>query len=237
LGYAAYWKILEICADKWDGQTDPVFTLNKKLIQNKLRTKSKQTSLVMVSLSLSNLCKVTENDYDYVIELPNLLKIKDNHTKNLPVTCQQLASNLPLDKTRLDKKRRDKNIIGSANKLDKQVLVDSIPKQNTPSVNSPLEVLSFTDPEVITWIRKGTFALQEKLLKKYDYDYLSEVIQKAFYWQLENKKRQAGTFLSSWIDRDNNKKLKGNLSEADFNLKAFFEEAAAKIVPYDYSIN
>jgi hypothetical protein len=180
---------------------------------------------------------VNHSGNDCLIKYDKITKIKDNHHKNLPAACQELASNLPLDKIRIDKKRIDKNIKGNANKLDKQVLVDSIPKQNTPSINSPLEILSFTDPELITWIRKGTFAIQEKLLKKYDYDYLSEVIQKAFYWQLENKKRQAGTFLSSWIERDNNKKLKGNLSEADFNLKAFFEEAAAKIIPYDYSIN
>jgi len=100
--------------------------------------------------------------------------------------------------------------------------------------NSPLEVLNFEDQEIITWLRKGSLPLQEKLLKKYDEDYLAQTIEKAYYWQADNKKRQAGSFLSSWIDRDNNKRLKGNLSEADYNLKAFFDEAAAKVVPYDY---
>jgi len=222
LGYAAYWKILEICSDKWDGKSDPIFTLNKKLIQNKLRIKSKQTTLVMNSLSLSKLFKVTENDYEFIIEIPNLLKIKDNHTKKLLATSQQVTPRI--DKIRTDKKRIEKNIKENI-------------KEKLPLNNSPLEVLNFDDPEIITWLREGSLPIQEKLLKKFDETYLANTIEKAFYWQSENKKRQAGTFLSSWIERDNNKRLKGNLSEADFNLKALFDEAAAKIVPYDYGDN
>lgn len=219
LGYAAYWKILEICADKWDGKSDPIFTLNKKLIQNKLRIKSKQTTLVMSSLSLSKLFEVSENDFEFIIKIPKLLKIKDNHTKKLQASYQQVT--LRTEQTRSDKKRIEKNIKENI-------------KEKLPLNNSPLEVLNFTDPEINTWLRKGSLPIQEKLLKKYDEEYLANTIEKAFYWQNENKKRQAGSFLSSWIERDNNKRLKGNLSEADFNLKALFEEAAAKVVPYDY---
>jgi hypothetical protein len=102
---------------------------------------------------------------------------------------------------------------------------------------SPLESLNFLDVEIITWLREGSLPIQEKLLKKYDETYLANTIEKAFYWQSENKKRQAGTFLSSWVERDNNKRLKGNMSEADFNLKAFFDEAAARVVPYDYGFD
>lgn len=222
-GEARYWRLIELLAYRFDGSTDS-FSFSLETIRQSLRHRSlTDCRLFLDHLTTISSLEVNHSDNDCVIKYDKIMKIKDNHHKNLPVDGNKKEKNLPLDKIRIDKNRIDKN--------KKENI-----KEKTILNNSPLEVLSFDDPEIITWLRKGSLPIQEKLLKKYDEDYLARTIEKAFYWQNENKKRQAGSFLSSWIERDNNKRLKGNMSEADFNLKAFFDEAAAKVVPYDYGI-
>jgi uncharacterized phage protein (TIGR02220 family) len=189
LGYAAYWKILEICADKWDGSSDPVFTLNKKLIQNKLRTKSKQTGLVMVSLSLSKLYKVTETDFDYVIEIPNLLKIKDNHTKNLPVASKLLASNLPQEQNRTDKTRTDKS-----KKAKTKVLETAFYEVEKPTLEETEKVLPI-ESNILTHLnavcsssyrpsKKTISLIKARLAEGFTFDDFKRVIEfKNSQWQ------------------------------------------------------
>lgn len=221
-GEARYWRLVELLAYRYDGNGDS-FGFSLETIRQSLRHRSlTDCRLFLDHLTTFSTMKVEYSGNDCLIKYDKIMKIKDNHHKNLPVSSKELASNLPLDKIRIDKKRRDKKRIK-----------ENI-KEKLPLNNSPLEALNFTDPEIITWLREGSLPLQEKLLKKYDEDYLAATIEKAFYWQSENKKRQAGTFLSSWIERDNNKRLKGNLSEADYNLKALFEDAAARVVTIDY---
>lgn len=93
-------------------------------------------------------------------------------------------------------------------------------KIKEPSELSPLESAAF-DSDINSWLRTGSPKLQQKLVDTYEPSYLNEVIEKAYYWQLENKKRDAGTFLSSWIDRDTNKKFKDAISPAE---RAFIQE-------------
>ena len=103
---------------------------------------------------------------------------------------------------------------------------------------SPLETLyleASPDPDIIAWLRSGLPKVQFKLLDLYDPSYLRETLEKAYFWQLENKRRGAGAFLSSWVDRDNNKILKGRLSKSDSDLEKFFKDADAKVIPYAWA--
>lgn len=72
---------------------------------------------------------------------------------------------------------------------------------------SPLSDL-VDDQEIKNWLLTGTEKLQQKLLETYKPEYLAEKIEEAYYWQLENRKSGAGTFLSGWIKRDKNPVLK-----------------------------
>ncbi len=111
-GYAVYFKLIETCAMQWDGKTEPIFDLNKKKTKSILSLNYKKTQSILSLFSVLNLFHVEIFDNFYRIKIPNLAKIKDNHTKNLQVTGNKVSENLPQEKKRTDKKRKDKNIYG-----------------------------------------------------------------------------------------------------------------------------
>lgn len=104
-GYGVYWKILEKCAAKWDGKSDPVFVLNKVKTRLELRLKSVKTEFILGLMSVCKLCELEVTEFDYIIRFPKMAEIKDNHTKNLQASGNLLASNLPLEQIRTDKIR------------------------------------------------------------------------------------------------------------------------------------
>ena len=79
----------------------------------------------------------------------------------------------------------------------------------------------FDDDEIITWLKStGTEKIQDTLYSKYDTSFLKEEIENAYYWQAENSKRKAGTYLKGWCDRSNNNNKTKKLTEAELD-KAF----------------
>lgn len=84
----------------------------------------------------------------------------------------------------------------------------------------------FKDEEIISWLKEtGNKKIHDALLDKYNNDFLIEEIANAYYWQLENKKRKAGTFLKGWCERSNNP----NKHDAEKRLKEFDEELIRKL--------
>lgn len=99
-GYGFYFKVLEIIAENVD-ESDKDFAeysvsawskkLNilpnkfKKLVENCVKTE-----LFLVEKRVKTDKKLSKNSLEsYKIISPNILKFRDNHTKNLQVTCQQ----------------------------------------------------------------------------------------------------------------------------------------------------
>jgi hypothetical protein len=65
----------------------------------------------------------------------------------------------------------------------------------------------FTDNEIISWLKEtGSKTTHDALLSKYSHSTLKEEITKAFAWQCENKKRNAGSYLTGWLSRSDNAK-------------------------------
>lgn len=93
IGYAAYFKILEICASNWDEVSDPIFTLSLKQIQNKLRMKSKQTDFILGLLSELNLFQITKSENEVIIVADNMAKIKKRFQKT---TNSQPTNDTPI---------------------------------------------------------------------------------------------------------------------------------------------
>ena len=213
-GYAAYWKILEVCADKWDGKSEPKFVLNKSMVVIMLRSRRHHVTKMMTLLHDVELFRISENDHEYIVEIPNLLKIKDNHAKNEQAKINSLASNLPQEQNRTDKIRTDKN---------KRNIKEKEPnkKSEVKEIDSPLGFLFTDQPEIKKWLGTGMKEIQKQLLDTYKEDYLQETILNAYAWQAENTKRKAGTFLKAWIERDKNKKIR---EEADPLYKFFISQ-------------
>lgn len=187
-GYGRYWLLVEFLAEKFDGK-ETEFLVNKRTLGRHLGyyrpTMARHWldighTLGLFQVSMSGQCH-TNDDSNYLIVFPKLLEIKDNHTKNLQVTTKSLAPRT--DKNRIDKSKATK----------------------TKSSFSENLISLLTDDEIITWCKKtGTAKIQEQLYSDYDHSFLKEEIKAAYYWQLENKIRKAGTFLSSWMKRSDN---------------------------------
>jgi predicted transcriptional regulator len=76
--------------------------------------------------------------------------------------------------------------------------------KNVKNIYSKDFVALFEDAEIVSWLKEtGNEKIHNALLSEYNKDFLLKEITNAFYWQQENKKRKAGTFLKGWCDRSN----------------------------------
>jgi hypothetical protein len=106
VGYGVYWKIIEICALQWDGKSDPIFKINRKKMKSILSINYTKIESILSLYSVLKLFSVEIFDNYYSIEMPKLLEIKDNHTRNLQVTSKLVSTNLPLEQNRTDKNNK-----------------------------------------------------------------------------------------------------------------------------------
>ena len=98
IGYAAYFKILELCAEQYDGvSSDSVFVFNWVTLQNKLRMKRKSIQNLFRITSELNFWKAEQNEYEVTIDFPKLLEYR--HKDALP---SKLRPALGRKKPRLD---------------------------------------------------------------------------------------------------------------------------------------
>jgi len=123
-GEARYWRLVEFLAKQY-GNNDTIFYVSLETIRGLLRLRSlNDCRLFLDHLATISDLLVEYNGNDCQISYPKLSEIRDNHTKNLPVTCKLVSENLPLDKTRLDKTRREKKA-GPATALATQGAINS----------------------------------------------------------------------------------------------------------------
>lgn len=103
-GYARYWLLVELLAEKFDG-TDTTFRIHKRTMSQQLgyyrHTMSEQWLNNGQTLGLYNF----HCDGDvYVIVFDKLLEIKDNHTKNLQAKNKLVAPRKDKEKKRKEVK-------------------------------------------------------------------------------------------------------------------------------------
>lgn len=110
VGYAAFFKLLELCASNWDEVSDPVFSFSLKQIQNKLRMKSKQTDLVLGLLSELNLFQITKCENNVIINACKMAEVKKKCQKKDQVTSKQSPSYKEKDKDKEKEKEREKEV-------------------------------------------------------------------------------------------------------------------------------
>ncbi len=93
------------------------------------------------------------------------------------------------------------------------------------NIVSPLSVY-FTESEIIKWLGTGNESMHQNLIKEYDLEYLVEQVRKAYYWQSENSSRKAGSYISTWLDRDKNAIMSGGLTRNQKKLNDMLQENA-----------
>lgn len=124
-GYAKYWLLVELLAEKFDGN-EPIFLLHYTTIKQRLRAyHNKITRTFLEDLDNVGLMSVKCKDNLYTIYFPKLLEIKDNHTRNLQVKTKPLAPRE--EKNRTDKNRVKNKVI--VKKFDVEKIYQEYPKK------------------------------------------------------------------------------------------------------------
>ncbi len=98
-GYARYVKLHEIIALRMDSSNQCQMTVTWPQLENMLAGKRKSLSEFLTFLEKHKVIRIAANEQQVSIELPDLLKLRDNHTRNLQVaekpTCKSTGKSAP----------------------------------------------------------------------------------------------------------------------------------------------
>ena len=94
-GYARFLKIKEIIAQQMDSTDRCGTTMSWRQIEILLAGKKKQLSEFLTFLEKLKVVRLTANDEQVTIELPELLQLRDNHTKNLQAANKPACKSEP----------------------------------------------------------------------------------------------------------------------------------------------
>jgi len=126
VGYGVYWKIVELCAMQWDGKSNPIFEFNRKKMKSLLSINYMKIESILSFGSVLNLFSAEIFEKSYTIELPKLLEVKDNHTRNLQVACKKVSRDLPLEQNRTEQIIKKKTV---KLKFDIEDIYNNYPKK------------------------------------------------------------------------------------------------------------
>ena len=96
-GYGWFWRIMEIVAKKMDETNRCHYTQPVSEWCLNLKVKRKKLSLFLELIQFQTNIKAVYSEDKLRIEIPNLLKKRDNYTKDLQVADKKNGRNFPLD--------------------------------------------------------------------------------------------------------------------------------------------
>lgn len=96
-GYGRWFRIMEIIAEKMDESTRCHYEQSEWEWCCNLKAKRKQLTCFLKATEKQMLCKVERNGKQLRIEIPNLLKKRDNYSKNLQVADKKKGIKFPLE--------------------------------------------------------------------------------------------------------------------------------------------
>lgn len=135
-GYAAYFKILELCASNWDEVSEPIFSFSAKQIQQKLHLKKGKTEFILNLMTELNLFQVSfkhnsnttatqqqhngkvvpnqfqknKSNYNIIINAPKMAELKKRYQKKDVAETKQRPSYQEKDKDKEKEKEREKEV-------------------------------------------------------------------------------------------------------------------------------
>ena len=113
VGYAFYVKVLELCAQQYDGVSDDfVFVFNMVTLQNKLRMKRKRIQNLFRTNSELNFWKAELDDNVIRIKFPKLLEIRHRDAFNASTRQALIKHDAGLDKSKKKNKKKSKKKSG-----------------------------------------------------------------------------------------------------------------------------
>jgi hypothetical protein len=220
LGYAVYFVLIELyCAKLFDDdERKEVQEFDLKLIGSYLKVRSDSVHSCLIVLSELQLIGHLSLKFDQTmikLSIPKALKYFGKYEKVRDEICPNKSKVKEIKEKEIYKKK----------KQPKKVFQNTELENTTPCViPSPLKALFPDDLEIQKWLETGSNKIHTRIFEIYDEKFLVDEIEKAYYWQLENKKRKAGSFLQLWLDRSGSKKLKSDAErELDLAAKRFID--------------
>lgn len=200
-GIAFWWMLVELCAENWDGFSNPEFTFHQRTVVTKLKSSSNSVRTWLELCSSIGLCAFAHSSTQFEIKIPKLLEIKESRGR--------IKGNKPekIDIYRLDKEEeKERENITDLSRID-------IPNQ-LAGINSPDELLQYwhenflpknypAAPFTLGGPNQKTFFLINKRLiqnKSTWIDYLNRVNGSVF---LTTKKRGGKPSLT-WLLNESN---------------------------------
>lgn len=107
-GYGVYMIILELIAEKIDGNLSPCISISDRVLREKCRVSRKKTTKFLSFFGENNLIFSKLSDKTWDISCPNLLNRLDNWTKNSQVASKQVSTNQNQKKNKNKKKKENK---------------------------------------------------------------------------------------------------------------------------------
>ena len=96
-GYGRWFRIMEIVAEKMDDSNRCHYEQSEWEWCSNLKAKRKQLTCFLKATEKQMLCKVVRSGEQLRINIPNLLKKRDNYSKNLQVTSNRKTIKFPLE--------------------------------------------------------------------------------------------------------------------------------------------
>jgi hypothetical protein len=201
-GYGFYFSLLELCGRTCADEVVNPVVFHIQTIRKVWRKNTESTEKVLRKLGESGLFVVTFSEHLVSLDIPNFSKYLGKY----------------------ETKYCNKSKVKESKVKESKVKEKPVEKINHSINISPLGILFDTEHDIQAWLKSGTESLQKQLLDKYEISYLTSQVLKAYYWQIENKKRKAGSFLAQWLDRDKSAVI--NFTHDP--LYKFFIESGAK---------
>lgn len=188
-GIAFWWMLVELCCENWDGKSEPEFVFHQRTVATKLKSSPNSVRPWLELCSDLDMCAFAHFETQFEIKMPKLAEVKTS--RNV------IKSNKKQLTVYIEENRKEENRIELEGKKN-------LPEKNSKAKrkgleSSPLSTLFNPDDEIQSWLLTGTLPAQNELLTKFSHHVLAEEIKKAFFWQCENKPRNAGTFLLTWM--------------------------------------
>ena len=97
-GEARYWRLIAICSEKFKKPGEKI-AFDPDFVRRSLRHRSVTDTRPFVDwLATGGIIIADLSGDDWLIEIPNISEIRDNHSRNLQVADKRLNRNLLLDK-------------------------------------------------------------------------------------------------------------------------------------------
>lgn len=90
-GYAMWFKLIEVMAENGAEKNGGKLEIHSAILRKELNSSLTIVHQFLTFCSTIGQLSVNFSEKKFIIEMPNLLDLKDNYTKDLQVTCKKLA--------------------------------------------------------------------------------------------------------------------------------------------------